>query len=66
MDIDILRAAELALPHRIRGQMFQEANVSAYDLEERLEQARSEWSSGEPGEPEGEEAEPSPIKKKIP
>jgi Mg-chelatase subunit ChlI len=61
---DILIAAELALPHRIKGRALQEASVNMYDLEERFEQAQSEWGSGDPGDlsEEGQE-ESSPVKK---
>jgi Mg-chelatase subunit ChlI len=61
-DQDILLAAELALPHRIKSRPYQESNVDFYDLEERLERAESEWGSGENGEPD-DSAEPSPVKK---
>jgi len=61
-DQDMLLAAELALPHRIKSRPFQETTVDMYDLEERLEQAQSEWGSGEPGEPD-DQSEPSPVKK---
>lgn len=39
---DVLMAAELALPHRIRRGPFQEAQVSLHDLEQRVDQARSD------------------------
>ncbi len=63
-DNDIILAAELALPHRIKGRLFQETEVSAYELEERMEQVQSELGSGEMGEPLEEEAETSAVKKK--
>ncbi|MCB0026784.1 MAG: ATP-binding protein [Anaerolineales bacterium] len=66
-DEDILTAAELALPHRVKAQPFQEGSVNAYDLEETLEQARSEFGDGEPGEEsEQQEADANPVKKKKP
>jgi Mg-chelatase subunit ChlI len=44
---DILLAAELALPHRLKRGPLEETPVSLHDLEERLEQARSgDESSG--------------------
>ncbi|MCI0725465.1 MAG: magnesium chelatase, partial [Chloroflexi bacterium] len=49
-DEDIVLAAELALPHRIKARPFQDASFTVYELQERLEQAQSEWGSGEPGE----------------
>lgn len=60
-DEDIILAAELALPHRIKHGPFQKTEVNVYDLEERLEQARSEFGSSE-GQPD-ESAEKSPVKK---
>ncbi len=49
---DILMAAELALPHRIRRGPFQEAQASLHDLEERVEQARSDAENAEASEQE--------------
>lgn len=64
-DHDIILAAELALPHRIKGRPFQDTTISAYDLEERLDQVQSEMGSTETGEPlEDETAETSTVKKK--
>jgi len=39
---DILLAAELALPHRLKRQPFEEATLDAGQLEERLKKARAE------------------------
>jgi Mg-chelatase subunit ChlI len=44
---DILLAAELALPHRLRRGPFQEAQISLHDLEERIEQAASDSDQSE-------------------
>lgn len=44
---DILMAAELALPHRIRRGPFQEAQVSLHDLEQRVDQARNDSENDE-------------------
>ncbi len=41
-DHDILIAAELALPHRLKRQPFQESSLELNQLRERLEQARSQ------------------------
>ena len=60
-DQDIALAAELALPHRIKRGPFQQAEVSLYDIEERIEQIDSQWSGGE-GEPQPSD-EPAPVKK---
>lgn len=63
IDEDIILAAELALPHRIKARPFQEAAVGAYELQERLEEVTSEWGEGEFGE-EAEETEEVPSGKK--
>ena len=63
-DPDILVAAELALPHRVKSRPFEDAAVSLYDLEERLEQSQSEWGAGDFAEMSEDEGEPSPVKKK--
>jgi Mg-chelatase subunit ChlI len=60
-DTDIALAAELALPHRVKRGPFQQAEVNLFDLEERIEQTRSEWSGSE-GEPQPAE-ETGPVKK---
>ena len=61
---DILLAAELALPHRLRRGPFQEAQVSLSSLEERLEQARSDADQAEMTEEESE-SNSAEVKKKI-
>jgi Mg-chelatase subunit ChlI len=61
---DMLLAAELALPHRIKTRPFQEANVNLYELEERLAQAQSEFGDSMDGEPiEDRESDPAGKKK---
>jgi Mg-chelatase subunit ChlI len=60
---DIILAAELALPHRIKAQPFQEAAIGAYELQERLDEVTSEWGEGEFGE-ESEQSEETPSGKK--
>jgi Mg-chelatase subunit ChlI len=59
--VDIALAAELALPHRVKHGPFQQAEVNLYDLEERIEQIRSEFTGSE-GEPQPSE-ESGPVKK---
>lgn len=49
-DQDIVLAAELALPHRIKSRPFQEMAISAYELEDQLEQVQSEWGAGDVSE----------------
>jgi Mg-chelatase subunit ChlI len=61
---DILLAAELALPHRLKRQPFQEnGQVSMQDLSERLDRAQSEFSGGEEAVLD-EEGDPGGVKKK--
>jgi len=64
-DQDIVLAAELALPHRIKSRPFQEMAVSAYELEDQLEQVQSEWGAGEVGEESEQLDEPMEGKKKV-
>lgn len=47
---DILLAAELALPHRLRRSPFEEAQVNLSHLEEQLEQARNSAGDGQMAE----------------
>jgi Mg-chelatase subunit ChlI len=61
---DILLAAELALPHRIRRGPFQEAQVSLSNIEERLEQARSDADQSEMTDEESENSS-TEVKKKM-
>ena len=62
---DIILAAELALPHRIKGRLFQDSTVSAADLEERLEEVQSEMGAGESAEPiEDDSVDSDNVKKK--
>ncbi len=63
-DEDIILAAELALPHRIKGRPFQDSSVTATDLEERLEDVQSEMGDGELTEAEDANADESAEKKK--
>ena len=46
-ETDILLAAELALPHRLRRRPFEETQSRMQQLEQRLEQARCDVDSGE-------------------
>ena len=61
---DIILAAELALPHRIKGRPFQDTTMSAYDLEERLDVVQSEIGSVESDDPLESEQESNQVKKK--
>lgn len=60
-EMDILLAAELALPHRLKRTPFQETHVSMQELEQRVEQARAEADAAEMSEPM---SEPTPNVKK--
>jgi len=60
-EADILAAAELALPHRLKRQPFQETEMQFEQLEERLEQVKAELSMQESSGPA--ETDPSPVKK---
>jgi Mg-chelatase subunit ChlI len=64
-DRDILLAAELALPHRVKSRPFQDAALTGYELEERLEQAQSEWGAAEPADMSDEGEAESATKKKA-
>ncbi|RMH00690.1 MAG: magnesium chelatase [Chloroflexi bacterium] len=63
-DQDIILAAELALPHRIKGRPFQETTITASQLEEQLQQVQSETGSGEEMELSEQLPEDSGVKKK--
>ena len=63
-DQDIVLAAELALPHRIKGRLFQDTAVSAYELQDQLDQVQSEMTGGEEAEMSDENADASSVKKK--
>ncbi len=61
---DILLAAELALPHRLKRQPFQDnGQISMQDLSERLDKAQSEFGGGEEAMID-EQGEPGGVKKK--
>jgi len=52
---DVMLAAELALPHRLKRGPFHEAQVSLANLEERVEQLQAEYQEGD----ETQTAQPS-------
>ena len=54
-DLDIALAAELALPHRLKRGPFMESDMTAEELEERIEQLRGAVKSTEKGD--GEESD---------
>jgi Mg-chelatase subunit ChlI len=59
---DIILAAELALPHRIRRGPFQQAEISAAELQEKIEQLQG--ASTTAGEPEPLSPDPEVNEKK--
>jgi Mg-chelatase subunit ChlI len=61
---DILMAAELALPHRLKRTPFQQSEVSLHDLEERLEQARNDSDAADTTPTEMDDQSPQTGKKK--
>lgn len=61
-DRDIALAAELALPHRIKRGPFYQAEVTAEQLQERIENLVGQSTEGEPGE-ESEERSDAGEKK---
>jgi Mg-chelatase subunit ChlI len=63
-DDDILLAAELALPHRLKRTPFQQGEVSLHDLEERLETVQAEMPGDMLSPPEEAESAPQDVKKK--
>jgi len=65
--IDILTAAELALPHRLKRRPFQDTELQFQQLERKLEQARAESSEDEARQSEEKgEAQASQEKKTTP
>ncbi len=65
-DEDIVLAAELALPHRIRGRMFQDTVLSAEELSERLDEVQGEMGISDMGERQEEAEETAATGKKKP
>lgn len=63
-DTDIILAAELAMPHRVKGRLFQDQTVTAHDLEEKLEQVQSEMGDSEMGDPIESDNDADSVKKK--
>ena len=58
-DRDILLAAELALPHRMKKQPFQEGGVSPDQIQQTMQQARAEAEEAFGDEDQGTEAQGS-------
>ncbi len=62
-DRDIALAAELALPHRIKRGPFYQAEVTAEQLQERIENLVGQSTEGEPGEESNQEQSEAQEKK---
>jgi Mg-chelatase subunit ChlI len=62
-ETDIARAAELALPHRLRRGLFQQTEIKLADLEQRIDQIQSQASATAPGDSETEEEQEASRKK---
>jgi Mg-chelatase subunit ChlI len=63
-DRDIVLAAELALPHRIKHGPFHQSEISPEQLQERIEQLQGSSTEGEPSEPAEKEPDGESVKKK--
>lgn len=64
-DEDILVAAELALPHRLKRHPFQDTEVQFQELAERLDQVRQEATQDEPEVQASGDVPSSPEEKKT-
>jgi Mg-chelatase subunit ChlI len=64
-DEDILVAAELALPHRLKRHPFQDTEIQFQELAERLDQVREEAADQAPQMQASGEAPASPEEKKT-
>lgn len=64
-DEDILVAAELALPHRLKRQPFQDTEIQFQELAERLDQVRQEAADQTPEMQASGETPSSPEEKKT-
>ncbi|MEZ4672424.1 MAG: ATP-binding protein [Anaerolineae bacterium] len=62
---DILLAAELALPHRLKRGPFADAQMSMSALEEKMEQVNSEWGEGDEMTEPSESDQETAVKKKA-
>ncbi len=62
---DILLAAELAIPHRLKRGPFADAQINMAALEEQMEQVASEWGEGDEMTEPSEGDEQTAVKKKV-
>ncbi len=66
-DEDIVLAAELALPHRIKAKPFHDVSVNAYDLQDQLAEVKKDWGEADAGRNADNDQEESVTgKKKAP
>lgn len=64
-EADIVLAAELALPHRIKSGPFRNTQLDPADLSQRLEDAKQDWGGGEPQQESEVTVEQSTKKKAL-
>jgi len=62
---DILMAAELAIPHRLKRGPFSDAQMSMSAMQEQMEQVASEWGEGDEMTEPSEGDEQNAVKKKV-
>jgi Mg-chelatase subunit ChlI len=62
---DILLAAELAIPHRLKRGPFSDAQMSMTAMQEQMEQVASEWGEGDEMTEPSEGDEQNAVKKKV-
>jgi Mg-chelatase subunit ChlI len=62
---DILMAAELALPHRLKRGPFADGQMNMANVEQQLEQASTEWGQGEEASESADGSEENAVKKKA-
>ncbi|NWG18084.1 MAG: ATP-binding protein [Chloroflexi bacterium] len=62
---DILMAAELAIPHRLKRGPFADSQMSITAIEEQMEQIASEWGEGDEVNEPAPSDEQTPVKKKA-
>jgi Mg-chelatase subunit ChlI len=61
---DIVLAAELALPHRIKARPFHDVSVNAYDLQDRLAEVQKDWGEADAGQDTDKDQEETAVGKK--
>ena len=65
-DEDIVLAAELALPHRIKSRPFHDVSVNADDLQDQLHEVQKDWGEADEGQAADQDQEKAEsVKKKA-